>query len=168
MVQEYEEHHLKQESPDWSVVSRTAVLADAEGLLTCYGVGEDSTGQLTHAVIELCFTSSVRFLQPGLLLQVSCLSTSPHCLLAIALHMERIDLLVWSHMRVSRVGLQACSRGHARHKACSYSVNPILPSANAYGGSTLSGISDRGTASPAQSHMHFCLPQGLAADPPRF
>ncbi len=71
-VQEYEEHHLKQESPDWSVVSRTAVLADAEGLLTCYGVGEDSTGQLTHAVIELCFTSSVRFLQPGLLLQVSC------------------------------------------------------------------------------------------------
>ena len=71
MVQEHEEHHLKQESPDWSVVSRTAVLADAEGLLTCYGVGEDSTGQLTHAVIELCFTSSVRFLQPGLLLQAS-------------------------------------------------------------------------------------------------
>lgn len=69
-AQEHEEHHLKQESPDWSVVSRTAVLADAEGLLTCYGVGEDSTGQLTHAVIELCFTSSVRFLQPGLLLQV--------------------------------------------------------------------------------------------------
>ena len=46
------------------------MLADAEGLLTCYGVGEESTGQLTHAVIELCFTSSVRFLQPGLLLQV--------------------------------------------------------------------------------------------------
>lgn len=69
-VQELEEHQLKQESPDWSVVSRTAVLADAEGLLTCYGVGEESTGQLTHAVIELCFTSSVRFLQPGLLLQV--------------------------------------------------------------------------------------------------
>ena len=68
-MQEHEEHHLKQESPDWSVVSRTAVLADAEGLLTCYGVGEDSTGQLTHAVIELCFTSSIRFLQPGLLLQ---------------------------------------------------------------------------------------------------
>ena len=69
-VQEHEEHQLKQESPDWSIVSRTAVLADAEGLLTCYGVGEESTGQLTHAVIELCFTSSVRFLQPGLLLQV--------------------------------------------------------------------------------------------------
>lgn len=45
------------------------MLADAEGLLTCYGVGEESTGQLTHVVIELCFTSSVRFLQPGLLLQ---------------------------------------------------------------------------------------------------
>jgi hypothetical protein len=57
-------------NPDWSVVSRTAVLADAEGLLTCYGVGEESSAQLTHAVIELCFTSSVRFLQPGLLLQV--------------------------------------------------------------------------------------------------
>lgn len=69
-MQEHEEHQLKQESPDWSIVSRTAVLADAEGLLTCYGVGEESTGQLTHAVIELCFTSSVRFLQPGLLLQV--------------------------------------------------------------------------------------------------
>jgi hypothetical protein len=69
-AQEHEEHQLKQESPDWSIVSRTAVLADAEGLLTCYGVGEESTGQLTHAVIELCFTSSVRFLQPGLLLQV--------------------------------------------------------------------------------------------------
>ena len=79
-AQEHEEHHLKQESPDWSVVSRTAVLADAEGLLTCYGVGEDSTGQLTHAVIELCFTSSVRFLQPGLLLQVRywlCQPTGP-------------------------------------------------------------------------------------------
>ncbi len=47
------------------------MLADAEGLLTCYGVGEESGAALTHAVIELCFTSSVRFLQPGLLLQVS-------------------------------------------------------------------------------------------------
>ena len=78
-AQEYEEQQLKQESPDWSVVSRTAVLADAEGLLTCYGVGEESTGQLTHAVIELCFTSSVRFLQPGLLLQASfCIPWHPY------------------------------------------------------------------------------------------
>ena len=53
------------------------MLADAEGLLTCYGVGEESTGQLTHAVIELCFTSSVRFLQPGLLLQ-ACFQPSWH------------------------------------------------------------------------------------------
>lgn len=52
-----------------------AVLADAEGLLTCYGVGEESGAALTHAVIELCFTSSVRFLQPGLLLQVSAVSS---------------------------------------------------------------------------------------------
>ena len=46
------------------------MLADAAGLLTCYGVGEDSGAALPHAVVELCFTSSVRFLQPGLLLQV--------------------------------------------------------------------------------------------------
>ena len=53
-----------------SFASRTAVLADAQGLLTCYGVGEDGSANLPHAVVELCFTSSVRFLQPGLLLQV--------------------------------------------------------------------------------------------------
>jgi len=46
------------------------VLADAEALLTCYGVGEESGAELLHAVVELCFTSSVRFLQPGLLLKV--------------------------------------------------------------------------------------------------
>ena len=51
--------------------SRAAVLADAEALLTCYGVGEESGAELLHAVVELCFTSSVRFLQPGLLLKVS-------------------------------------------------------------------------------------------------
>ena len=50
--------------------SRAAVLADAEALLTCYGVGEESGAELLHAVVELCFTSSVRFLQPGLLLKV--------------------------------------------------------------------------------------------------
>ena len=52
-----------------SFASRTAVLADAQGLLTCYGVGEDGSANLPHAVVELCFTSSVRFLQPGLLLK---------------------------------------------------------------------------------------------------
>lgn len=64
-----------------------AVLADAEALLTCYGAGEDvhapdtwahvgagpsrppGTGHV-HVVVELCYTSSVRYLQPGLLLQV--------------------------------------------------------------------------------------------------
>ena len=45
------------------------MLADAQGLLTCYGVGEDGSANLPHAVVELCFTSSVRFLQPGLLLK---------------------------------------------------------------------------------------------------
>ena len=56
---------------DSAFAAREAVLADAAGLLTCYGVGEDSSAALPHAVVELCFTSSVRFLQPGLLLQVS-------------------------------------------------------------------------------------------------
>ena len=46
------------------------MLADAEALLTCYGVGEETGSELLHAVVELCFTSSVRFLQPGLLLKV--------------------------------------------------------------------------------------------------
>lgn len=57
--------------------SRAAVLADAEALLTCYGVGEESGAELLHAVVELCFTSSVRFLQPGLLLKVSHTPCSP-------------------------------------------------------------------------------------------
>jgi hypothetical protein len=50
--------------------SRVAVLADAQALLTCYGVGEHGGTLLPHAVVELCYTSSVRFLQPGLLLMV--------------------------------------------------------------------------------------------------
>ncbi|KAK9831914.1 hypothetical protein WJX84_009658 [Apatococcus fuscideae] len=54
---------------DASLESRAAVLADAEALLTCYGVGEETGSELLHAVVELCFTSSVRFLQPGLLLK---------------------------------------------------------------------------------------------------
>ncbi len=61
---------------DASLESRAAVLADAEALLTCYGVGEETGSELLHAVVELCFTSSVRFLQPGLLLKVvRCQST---------------------------------------------------------------------------------------------
>ena len=55
--------------PDRATASRTAVLADAHGLLACYGVGEDGGTAPPHAVIELCFTSSLRFLQPGLLLK---------------------------------------------------------------------------------------------------
>ncbi|KAK9826205.1 hypothetical protein WJX81_007538 [Elliptochloris bilobata] len=54
---------------DSSFASRVAVLADAQGLRTAYGVGEQSGGQLTNSIVELCFTSSVRFLQPGLLLK---------------------------------------------------------------------------------------------------
>ncbi|CAD7696797.1 unnamed protein product [Ostreobium quekettii] len=43
------------------------VLADAEALLTCYSVGAD----LVHAVMELCYTSSIKFLHPGLLMKGS-------------------------------------------------------------------------------------------------
>ena len=57
--------------------SRAAVLADAKALLTCYGVGEESGAELLHAVVELCFTSSVRFLQPGLLLKVGYPNSHP-------------------------------------------------------------------------------------------
>ena len=49
--------------------TREAVLADANALLTCYGVGEESGATLTHAVVELLFTTSIEFLQPGLLLK---------------------------------------------------------------------------------------------------
>lgn len=64
------EDDVEGEGSESSFASRTAVLADAQGLLTCYGVGEDGSANLPHAVVELCFTSSVRFLQPGLLLKV--------------------------------------------------------------------------------------------------
>ena len=49
--------------------TREAVLADANALLACYGVGEESGTTLTHAVVELLFTTSIEFLQPGLLLK---------------------------------------------------------------------------------------------------
>lgn len=49
--------------------AREAVLADASALLTCYGAAEESGAALTHAVVELLFTTSVEFLQPGLLLK---------------------------------------------------------------------------------------------------
>ena len=67
----WQEHAASDSQTDQAFASRDAVLADAGGLLTCYGVGEDSSAALPHAVVELCFTSSVRFLQPGLLLQVA-------------------------------------------------------------------------------------------------
>lgn len=55
---------------DRAAASRSAVLADAPGLLCCYGAGEvDGSATPPYAVIELCFTSSLRFLQPGLLLK---------------------------------------------------------------------------------------------------
>ena len=45
---------------------RRSVLADAEALMTCYTVGEGLWD--VAAVVELCHTSSVRFVQPGMLL----------------------------------------------------------------------------------------------------
>lgn len=47
------------------------MLAGAQALLTCYGVGKQTGSELLHAVVELWFTSSVRVLQPGLLLKVT-------------------------------------------------------------------------------------------------
>ncbi|RMZ57560.1 hypothetical protein APUTEX25_001760, partial [Auxenochlorella protothecoides] len=49
--------------------TREAVLEDADALLACYGVGEESGARLTHTVVELLFTTSIEFLQPGLLLR---------------------------------------------------------------------------------------------------
>ena len=52
---------------DYGSTSRAGVLADAEPVLCLYGVGESAPGQdLRHMAVELSFTSSVRFLQPGL------------------------------------------------------------------------------------------------------
>ena len=82
--------------------SRAAVLADAEALLTCYGVGEESGAELLHAVVELCFTSSVRFLQPGLLLKVlhhtACVARlgKAHVNSKIKLYMLCLFLAAWS------------------------------------------------------------------------
>jgi hypothetical protein len=53
---------------DYNSTSRTAVLADADALSSCYGVGEVLLPDVLHTVVELGFTSSIRFLQPGLLL----------------------------------------------------------------------------------------------------
>ena len=79
-----QEHAASDSQTDQAFASRDAVLADAGGLLTCYGVGEDSSAALPHAVVELCFTSSVRFLQPGLLLQVRASGLSHRLLLGLA------------------------------------------------------------------------------------
>lgn len=51
-----------------SVTRRTAVLADADALSSCYGVGEVFLPDSLSTIVELGFTSSIRFLQPGLLL----------------------------------------------------------------------------------------------------
>ncbi len=59
---------LSSEDAELGTISRAAVEADADALLTCYGAGEQLGPAQLHAVVELCFTSSVRFLQPGLLL----------------------------------------------------------------------------------------------------
>lgn len=61
-----------QDEGDYGHTTRAAVLTDAEALLTCFGAGEDgSLPDMTAVIVELGFTSSVRFLQPGLLLQAN-------------------------------------------------------------------------------------------------
>ena len=56
-------------SYEYGSISRS-VLTDSDALLTVYGVGEEGARDMMTAVVELGYTSSVRFLQPGLLLQV--------------------------------------------------------------------------------------------------
>ncbi len=55
-----------------------------QGLRTAYGVGEQAGSLLTNSVVELCFTSSVRFLQPGLLLKVGAARPRRAALQAVA------------------------------------------------------------------------------------
>jgi hypothetical protein len=58
--------------------------AGGQGLRTAYGVGEQAGSLLTNSVVELCFTSSVRFLQPGLLLKVGAARPRRAALQAVA------------------------------------------------------------------------------------
>lgn len=117
VVYEGQTHLQAEDVPDGeglqtSFASRTAVLADAQGLLTCYGVGEDGSANLPHAVVELCFTSSVRFLQPGLLLQARLL-TSVCCRLAAGKNVEtRVKILhhLLSPQCYGSLRLQECVR----------------------------------------------------------
>eukprot|EP00192_Tetraselmis_astigmatica_P006581 CAMPEP_0117686318 /NCGR_PEP_ID=MMETSP0804-20121206/22361_1 /TAXON_ID=1074897 /ORGANISM="Tetraselmis astigmatica, Strain CCMP880" /LENGTH=754 /DNA_ID=CAMNT_0005497953 /DNA_START=92 /DNA_END=2358 /DNA_ORIENTATION=+ len=53
------------------------VLADADALLACYGVAEDTDKDPVHTVAELRYTNSIKFLQPGLLLLGYAESTAP-------------------------------------------------------------------------------------------
>lgn len=45
--------------------TREAVLEDADALLACYGVGEESGARLTHTVVELLFTTSIEWVSTG-------------------------------------------------------------------------------------------------------
>ena len=96
---------------DRAAASRSAVLADAPGLLCCYGAGEvDGSATPPYAVIELCFTSSLRFLQPGLLLKgVSAGVPS--------------DDFGWRKRRNSSANSNAFSSSSAAAAAASYSFN---------------------------------------------
>ena len=96
---------------DRAAASRSAVLADAPGLLCCYGAGEvDGSATPPYAVIELCFTSSLRFLQPGLLLKgVSAGVPS--------------DDFGWRKRRSSSANSNAFSSSSAAAAAASYSFN---------------------------------------------
>ena len=46
-------------TPELVRSTRQAVLADADALLACYGVGEESEAELTHTIVELLYTTSV-------------------------------------------------------------------------------------------------------------
>lgn len=46
-------------TPELVRSTRQAVLADADALLSCYGVAEESEAELTHTIVELLYTTSV-------------------------------------------------------------------------------------------------------------
>lgn len=54
------------QKPDISHSDAECVLADSDALITAYTVGPD----IVHSVVELYHTSSIRFLNPGMLIRV--------------------------------------------------------------------------------------------------
>ncbi|CAG9460583.1 unnamed protein product [Pedinophyceae sp. YPF-701] len=105
---------------------RQTVLADGDALLTCYGVGRAMVK--ANAVAELCYTSSVRFLQPGTLLSVREESFEPYDPADPAVGGARRRRDEGEKPRVSWRVKQAMERGGAQEGLASWQVNPFFVS----------------------------------------